>query len=123
MSGTARLLGWAGVGLGLLAAWVALPPLELRTFVAPLLLGAAGASVGVLAVRSGDPRRGRFALAAGALGGGLGILATHSSTAHLEVVVGWAALLAAMLRGATPLLFAAIGGMVCERSGDRKSVV
>ena len=113
----ARLLGTGGIVLGLLAAWVALPPLELRTVAAPLLVGMAGAVVGVLALRAGERRRGRFAVAAGVLGGGLGVLATHSSTAHLEVVVGWAALLAAMLRYATPLLFAAIGGMLCERSG------
>jgi general nucleoside transport system permease protein len=117
MTADPHLLGGSGVGLGLLAAWVALPPLELRTFVAPVLLGAVAVGTGVLALRVGATRPGRFAIAAGVLGAGLGILATHSSTAHLEVVVGWSALLAAMLRYATPLLFAAIGGMVSERSG------
>jgi ABC-type uncharacterized transport system permease subunit len=117
MRADARLLGLSGIGLGLLAAWVSLPPLEVRTFVASLVLGGAAVAAGVLAVRRAETRLGRFAVAAGVLGGGLGMLATQSSTAHLEVAVGWAALLAAMLRYATPLLFAAIGGMVCERSG------
>ena len=117
MRSDGRLLGPGGIAFGLLAAWVALPPLELRTSIGPLLLGAAGVGAGALALRTGDTRRGRFAVAAGLLGGGLGVLATHSSTPHLEVVVGWAALLAAMLRYATPLLFAAIGGMISERSG------
>ena len=40
----------------------------------------------------------------------LGVLATRSSEAHLDTVVVWSALLAATLRYATPLTFAAIGG-------------
>jgi simple sugar transport system permease protein len=51
------------------------------------------------------------------LGFALGVLATRSSTAHLDNVVVWSALLAATLRYATPLTFAAIGGLYCERSG------
>ncbi len=117
MRPTARRLAGAGLALGALACWVSLPPLELRSFAAPAGVGTVAALVGIAAIRAGETRRGRLAVAAGALGGALGILATHSSTAHLEVVVGWSALFAAMLRYATPLLFAAIGGLVSERSG------
>ena len=59
----------------------------------------------------GERRFGGFAIASGLLGFGLAFLATMSGVGKLETVVVWSALFASMLRFATPLIFAAIGGM------------
>jgi simple sugar transport system permease protein len=62
-------------------------------------------------------RPGWTAIGFGIVGIGLGVLATQASTTNLDQVVVWSALLSATLVWATPLTFAAIGGMFCERSG------
>jgi general nucleoside transport system permease protein len=113
----ARAVAWAGILLGLLAFWVALPPLKLREPVLPIVIGLLAIGLGAWAITQGVRRLGWGAVAIGVLGIALGYLATRSSETHLDQVVVWSALMAAMLRYATPLAFAAMGGIFCERSG------
>jgi general nucleoside transport system permease protein len=114
---SARTAGWAGIALGVVAAYVALPPLLIRTPVVSLALAALGACAGVYATRQGEKRLGWIAVAIAALGAILGVIAAKSGESNLERVFVWSALVAGMLRYATPLIFGAMGGILSERSG------
>ena len=121
-----ELIARIGIGLGMLAFLVTLPsfskqvswlPPSTRSLVWPILLGLLAAAAGIWSVSRGVRRLGWTAVGVGIVGVGLGLLATKASEGNLDVVVVWPALLSATLIWATPLTYAAIGGMLNERSG------
>jgi general nucleoside transport system permease protein len=112
-----KTIGIGGIVLGAAAFWLALPPLSARTSLWPIVIGILAIAAGIWAQSRDERKIGWGAIAAGILGIALGVLATRSSTAHLDQVVVWSALGGATLRYATPLTYAAIGGLYCERAG------
>jgi simple sugar transport system permease protein len=114
---TTRDIAIAGIILGAFAFFVTLPPIGARGVVWPILAGFLAVGAGIWAINRDVRRAGWGAVAAGLLGIGMGVLATNASASNLEEVVVWSTLLGSTLAWATPLTYAAIGGLICERSG------
>jgi ABC-type uncharacterized transport system permease subunit len=114
---TPKETGVLGILVGCFAFLLALPPISARAAWLPTLVGLVAIAAGIWALTSGVKRIGWFAVSAGILGTALGLLATNTAASKLDSVVSWTPLFTAMFTFATPITFAAIGGLFSERSG------
>jgi general nucleoside transport system permease protein len=112
-----RRAGIAGISFALIGAWLALPPVEVRTVAWPAVFAVFAAAAGLWAAARGERKLGWGAVVAGVFALGLGIVAEQSSTANLSGAIDWGALIATTFIFATPVTYAALGGLFAERSG------
>ena len=108
--------GAAGITFGVAAFVVTVPPITVRSIGVPLVLGFIALALAIAALARSERKLGVWAAAMGVLGTASGIWIQGVERETLEAIFT-AGLLAATLRFATPLAFAAMGGIFSERSG------
>ena len=114
---TPKAFGVFGIFLGIVSCWLALPPIHARGIGWPIVFAIFAMAAGIASVTRGGGRVGWGAVAAAIIGVSLGISAQQSGVGNLDLVFAWSVLIGAALRYATPIAFAAMGGLFSERSG------
>jgi simple sugar transport system permease protein len=114
---SAKRLGIAGLVVGAIAWVITLPPIEVRGMGVSIALVAVAIALGFASAFGGERKLGSEAIIVALFALAGAAASANSSVATIESVFTWSALAAATLTYATPLLFAALGGVITESSG------
>jgi simple sugar transport system permease protein len=110
-------VGVAGIVAAALAWVITIPPIEVRGMAVPIVLAVVAVAAGGWSLARGERKLGIEAIVVAVLAVIGAAASAKSAGATLESVFTWSALAAATLRYATPLLFAALGGVISESGG------
>jgi general nucleoside transport system permease protein len=112
-----KQVGVAGLVLGAMAWVITIPPIEVRGMVPSIVLAVLAVAAGAWSIAGGERKLGSEAIIVALLAVAGAVASANSASATLKSVFTWSALAAATLRYATPLLWAALGGVISESSG------